>query len=336
MKSWILFIFMVVMAKETIAVNCFDFKSNAFDQTAAIKEISTYLSNDNFFEQYTCSDDGPSSNSFKAGYLSLCELSLLQELAKINNDQEKAKKVCELSKKVCGRKDYEYCNQNDRKYQIPYCPDGMTLFEQNRAQFKYANSYFKRIVSDSKYIQRCCGTNNKKCDEIFSSSKLKFIDIETSSKSLPSPYSAYVNAGTNEVSLSFSYVSKCATTGCLERVILHELGHVCSYAHSYNEGNPNYYQLEKTDFYDKALTYQIGNKNANCIKNVIENNLKDSFNLIRKEEIFAEILFVDSYDMAGLYELCTSREDDSHIDPQKYLHCLTDRITSGKTCPNSN
>lgn len=84
---------------------------------------------------------------------------------------------------------------------------------------------FSGWVEDPKFIDRCCGSDQK-CSGVLSKVKLTFWDPEFKGKDI-----ARFDRKTNQVIILDGILATCPGAGCVEEALLHELGHACQYAH---------------------------------------------------------------------------------------------------------
>lgn len=208
------------------------------------------------------------------------------------------------------------------------CPAGQgisddQLVRHREKAFQYTALKFKLLTQDPAMQFHCCG-NNQNCKERWSATKLHLVvglGVESQLAQIRQNTIA-------EIELSTGRIANCFTADCIDKVLLHELGHSCRRWQKESSEQ----KLRTPSFEETArdLSDYIGKDGADCVTkglhsyyNGTSGDFRKRVNLDRwADEAFADIVFAGEWGTAGLVWICDGQEDETHADPKAYIGCF--------------
>ncbi len=189
--------------------------------------------------------------------------------------------------------------------------------------FKYTALKFRYFVKNPEMQKHCCG-DNQTCKEQWAATKLRLIigagtlNYKAHNLILPPHY----------IEISSARLANCWTTGCVDDLLLHELGHACHRWQKESYGQePGVPKAKETA---KDIEFYLGKDGTACVMNGLSSYYNGTSGSFRQkinrdrwlEEAFAEIVFAGEKSLEGVSWLCNSLEDDLHGHPKSFLGCL--------------
>lgn len=182
--------------------------------------------------------------------------------------------------------------------------------------FKYAVSRLSDLKTN--LVGRCCSRDTE-CQNRFENIKL-INDIEekmSDSEEPPKLGGYYKTSGYGgEIHINQTGLN-CNSHGCIDRLLLHELGHGCQNANQIEFGHLN----------KDIVTPIIGKETTKCFFDAIDKQhlySKTPHNLQSwYDEAFADLIFYgDELTIERIAFSCHTIEDSKHALPKAYLHCV--------------
>jgi hypothetical protein len=218
--------------------------------------------------------------------------------------------------------------------------------------FGKAATLFEQIRDNEANLIRCCDHEwaHSKCRELFQKTKLRII-LGLGPNSILGR-TGTVDNGSQEKSLqivaSEAILLRCKDEACIERLLLHELGHACESSAVQQDDSkislgsltiPNRSQLDQLYFDCKRGTNTIGEtETANLFKgSLMGGQIPKEVALClyevtkanggcmgaRAQEIFADAIFASHWTTFEHFTWnCTHDEDSLHLSPKKYFQCI--------------
>ena len=219
----------------------------------------------------------------------------------------------------------------------PTCPSQDEMLKRNVEKFRYLAQSFNQKIQDPQMALQCCGnqageSGDSSCVRRWKETRLLVV------AGLP-PNNQTVHTETlshkpSVVMISIPMVANCRSQGCIDRALLHELGHVCINSVDLKERG----KRKMMEAYFQHLTQVTGSEAAQCIQDAIfQEDQKQSRNshdvTVWYEEAVANATFSSGWNAEAYGWACMGDEDYDHAELRAYLQCFSKiPATAKKLC----
>ena len=232
--------------------------------------------------------------------------------------------------KVCG-KAKDTCIKHDRADSCYGYYDDLFTMERRRTSLRYLYERFTELKNNREMIKTCCG-NSEVCARSFTNTELR---LENQSSGQP-----WYNPVTKKVFVSEAMIAKCATKGCWDRILFHELGHACQHSRSGFGWPILATSCRNVSYHREEVQALFGPAVWRCLSMVPELMLEGRSGCpgARLQEVFANFVFLSRWQsLAAWAYTCTGGSDFFHAAPRTYGHCFFEQAeTQQYFCPKDS